>query len=237
MSTNATEADAVPSTTAPGKQLLIEAALRLISSSRSLSSIGLRELAREAGLNPNTFYRHFRDVDDLGLTIIRQIATQLRRPLCELRREAAQRAELNPSTGAVLFGIDIQRGRRVCHETVKLFFDFVEKNPEAFMVGVRELHGPSPVLRVALAELMDDFAVDMARDIIAYKLLPDMLEERVVLQISNLVSRLLFQLSLDYICSPQSRDHVRTMAEEQVVMLFTGASVLQSMGQLQLPAG
>ena len=34
---------------APGKRLLMEAALRLSSQSRSLSSLGLRELAREAG--------------------------------------------------------------------------------------------------------------------------------------------------------------------------------------------
>ncbi|MGS8176830.1 TetR family transcriptional regulator [Pseudomonas aeruginosa] len=62
---------------APGKRALLEAALRLGSSSRSLGAIGLRELAREAGLNPNTFYRHFRDIDDLGLTMIRDISTQL----------------------------------------------------------------------------------------------------------------------------------------------------------------
>ncbi|MDF5872783.1 TetR family transcriptional regulator [Pseudomonas aeruginosa] len=60
---------------APGKRALLEAALRLGSSSRSLGAIGLRELAREAGLNPNTFYRHFRDIDDLGLTMIRDIST------------------------------------------------------------------------------------------------------------------------------------------------------------------
>lgn len=36
---------------APGKRALLEAALRLGSSSRSLGAIGLRELAREAGLN------------------------------------------------------------------------------------------------------------------------------------------------------------------------------------------
>ncbi|KRW59973.1 TetR family transcriptional regulator [Pseudomonas sp. TTU2014-080ASC] len=221
-------------TSAPGKQSLIDAALRLTSTSRSISSVGLRELAREAGLNPNTFYRHFRDVDDLGLTIIRQIAAQLRQPLCALRREAAERAELSPSTGAKLFGIDLQRGRLVCHETVELFFDFVEQNPEAFMVGVRELHGPSPVLRVALAELMHDFAEDMAEDIIAYKLLPDMLTRAQVLEISSLISRNLFQAALDYIGFPERRQAVRAMAEEQIVMLFTGASVLQSMGQLQL---
>ncbi|MDF5940116.1 TetR family transcriptional regulator [Pseudomonas aeruginosa] len=69
---------------APGKRALLEAALRLGSSSRSLGAIGLRELAREAGLNPNTFYRHFRDIDDLGLTMIRDISTQLRQPLRQL---------------------------------------------------------------------------------------------------------------------------------------------------------
>ena len=80
---------------APGKRLLMEAALRLTSTSRSLSSLGLRELAREAGLNPNTFYRHFRDVDDLGLAVIRDISTQLREPL----RACAGRPRRVPISG------------------------------------------------------------------------------------------------------------------------------------------
>ena len=136
---------------APGKRLLMDAALRLTSTSRSLSSLGLRELAREAGLNPNTFYRHFRDVDDLGLTVIGEITRLLRQPLRDLRREAAQRAVRDDGpTVPKLLGIDLGRGRRVCHETVQLFFDFVAEHPEAFIIGVRELHGASPVLREAL---------------------------------------------------------------------------------------
>ena len=47
-----------------GKLKLIQAALRLITETRSLTSLGLRELAREAGLNPNTFYRHFKSLDE-----------------------------------------------------------------------------------------------------------------------------------------------------------------------------
>lgn len=220
---------------APGKTLLLEAALRLTSTSRSLSNLGLRELAREAGLNPNTFYRHFKDVDDLGLTMIRQISTQLRQPLRDLRREAAERAVQSPSKSvAMLFGIDLDRGRRVCHETVQLFFDFVAQHPEAFIIGVRELHGASAVLRVALQEVMDEFGADMAEDIVAFKLLPDIVNPGVVLQVSNLISRNLFQLSLDYIGQPERREAICALAEEQIVMLFTGASVLQSLGQLRL---
>ena len=221
---------------APGKRLLLDAALRLTSTSRSLSSLGLRELAREAGLNPNTFYRHFKDVDDLGLAVIREIATQLRQPLRDLRREAALRAvQASQEDRPKLLGIDLGRGRRVCHETVQLFFDFVGDHAEAFILGVRELHGASPVLRAALGEVMDAFGADMAEDIVEFKLLPGSVEPAVVLQVSNLISRNLFQLSLDYIGQPERQAALRALAEEQIVMLFTGASVLQSLGQLRLP--
>ncbi|MFZ6046428.1 TetR family transcriptional regulator [Pseudomonas sp. CR3202] len=215
---------------APGKRLLMEAALRLGSRSRSLGSLGLRELAREAGLNPNTFYRHFKDVDDLGLAIIRNIATQLRQPLRDLRREAAARAVQGDGGGVPkLLGIDLGRGRRVCHETVQLFFDFVDGHAEAFIIGVRELHGASPVLRAALGEVMDDFAADMAEDVREYQLLPALVAEPVVRRVSRLVSRNLFQMSLDYIGEPERREAIRAEAEEQVLFLFTGASVLQAL--------
>ncbi|MCY1275390.1 HTH-type transcriptional repressor FabR [compost metagenome] len=216
---------------APGKRLLMEAALRLGAQSRSLGGLGLRELAREAGLNPNTFYRHFKDVDELGLAIIRSIAAQLRQPLRELRREAAARAvQGDGGVQPTLMGIDLGRGRRVCHETVQLFFDFVENNTAAFTIGVRELHGASPVLRAALAEVMEDFAADMAEDVREYKLLPALVAEPVVRRVSRLVSRNLFQLSLDYIGEPERREAIRAEAEEQVLFLFTGASVLQAVG-------
>lgn len=215
---------------APGKRLLMEAALRLASSRRSLSSIGLRELAREAGLNPNTFYRHFADVDDLGLAIIRDIATQLRQPLRALRREAAERAPAAGAAAHLPLGLDFARGQRVCQETVRLFFDFVEQNPEAFVIGVRELHGPSPVLREALGKVMDDFGADMAEDIAQFHLLPNVPEAEVE-QLSRAISRQLFQQSLDYLELPEGRrEEVCALAERQILLLFTGASVLQALG-------
>lgn len=222
-------------TDAPGKRQLMAAALRLSSSSRSLSSLGLRELAREAGLNPNTFYRHFRDLDDLGMALIADIATQLRQPLRALRREAAARAACCEQLKLpMLFGIDLQRGRRVTHETVQLFFDFVDQQPAVFILGVRELHGSSPLLRQALMTVMDEFAADMALDILEFKLLPSNLEHAQVRQISQLVSHGLFAQVLDYLAQPERKARNRALAEEQIILLFTGAAVLQSLGQLQL---
>ncbi|MCF8167246.1 MAG: TetR family transcriptional regulator, partial [Rhodoferax sp.] len=38
---------------------LLQAALALIGQGRSFTSLGIREIAREAGMVPNAFYRHF----------------------------------------------------------------------------------------------------------------------------------------------------------------------------------
>jgi AcrR family transcriptional regulator len=216
---------------AQGKRLLMEAALRLSSQTRSLSSLGLRELAREAGLNPNTFYRHFCNIDELGLAVIGELAEQLRQPLCDLRREAAQRAGAPAATA----GIDLVRGQRVCHETVQLFFAFVGEHPQAFMLGMRELHGASPVLREALRRVMDDFAADMAADIDELQLLPG-LDRIAVSEVSAMISRQLFQLSLDYIEQPARREAICAQAEAQIMMMFAGATLLQGLGALRFSA-
>lgn len=214
---------------AQGKRLLMDAAVRLMAHSRSLSSLGLRELAREAGLNPNTFYRHFQSVDELGLAIIRHIAMQLREPLRELRRQAAASAnEFVP--GPLIFGADLNRGRLVCNRTVRLFFDFVERNPHAFIVGMRELHGASPVLRQSLREIMDEFAEDMAEDMQVLQLAPG-LDIDTVRRLSSLISRQLFQTSLDYLEQEGRREQICAQAEELIINLFAGAMLLHSLDQ------
>ncbi|WP_137885382.1 TetR family transcriptional regulator [Pseudomonas sp. 2FE] len=221
---------------AQGKRLLMNAALRLAAESRSLSRLGLRELARAAGLNPNTFYRHFKTVDDLGLALIGEMAAQIRQPLRDLRRQAAQRADdslCEVAAKALPLGIDLGRGRRVCCETVELFFAFVADNPQAFIVGMRELHGASPVLREALRRVMDEFADDMAEDIGELQLLPS-LDKAAIRQVSSLISRQLFQQSLDYIEQPERRTAICAQAQAQILMMFAGATLLQSLGVLKL---
>ena len=48
------------------RRSLVEAAFSQLSAERSFASLSLREVAREAGIAPTSFYRHFRDVDELG---------------------------------------------------------------------------------------------------------------------------------------------------------------------------
>lgn len=49
------------------KEELFQAALNLIGPQKSISSLSLREVAREAGIAPNSFYRHFKDIDELAI--------------------------------------------------------------------------------------------------------------------------------------------------------------------------
>ena len=60
------------------RQALLDAALRLSTSGRSFSSISLREVAREVGLVPTAFYRHFQDMDHLGQELLDQVALHLK---------------------------------------------------------------------------------------------------------------------------------------------------------------
>lgn len=223
---------------AQGKRLLMEAALRLTARSRSLSAVGLRELAREAGLNPNTFYRHFKSIDELGLAIIEEMARQIRQPLRDLRRQAA--AAVMPEAGTHASweenpALALQRGMMVTQQTVRLFLDYTLEHPNAFIMGVRELHGASPVLRTALRQMMKDFAADMAADIQALNLLP-LRDEQAIQEVATVVSREMFQLSMDYIEQPEQREAIRRHAETMITNLFTGASVLNGYGHLLLRA-
>ena len=88
-----------PASASPGRKPVISrdnviaAALKLLGPQRSVSSLSLREVAREAGIAPNSFYRQFRDMDELAVALIDRAGSSLR----EIIGEARQRARSNRS--------------------------------------------------------------------------------------------------------------------------------------------
>jgi AcrR family transcriptional regulator len=90
---------------------LIDAALALIGPHRSISTISLREVAREAGIAPNSFYRHFRDVDELSIALIEQAGTALRQIIGKARhRASADHSVVRTSLEAFLEQLDADEG-------------------------------------------------------------------------------------------------------------------------------
>ncbi len=64
----------------------MEAALRLVDE-RGFSSLSLREVAREAGIVPTGFYRHFQDLDELGFALVDESFRSLRQMLRGARED------------------------------------------------------------------------------------------------------------------------------------------------------
>jgi AcrR family transcriptional regulator len=130
---------------AASRRLLIDAAVGL-SARHGFAALSLREVCREAGLAPTAFYRHFKDMDELGLALVDEVAVSLRR----LMRQARRRAE--------------GKGSRVEASAVA-FVDFIRRNANLFRILMGERLGSSPAFRKALRREMNLFVNELAEDL------------------------------------------------------------------------
>ncbi|MFA9203710.1 MAG: HTH-type transcriptional repressor FabR [Flavobacteriales bacterium] len=93
------------------REELLDAALHLVGPHRSISTLGLREIAREAGIAPNSFYRHFRDVDALAIALIERAGTELRSIIGEARQRAStQRSVVQTSMEVFMEQLRAEQG-------------------------------------------------------------------------------------------------------------------------------
>lgn len=124
---------------------LLQAALRLIGEGSSFTSLGIREIAREAGIMPNAFYRHFRNTDELGLALVDEVTITLRR----LLREARQ--------------VDLAQGDML-RRSVQVYQRYVKQNRLQFLFISCERTGGSRILRMAIRNEVMHFTNEMAQD-------------------------------------------------------------------------
>lgn len=124
------------------RRLLVDAALNQLSAERSFSNLSLREVAKEAGLAATSFYRHFNDMDELGLTLVDEAGLTLR----QLMRQARQR---------------IEKGGSVIQISVFTFMEFIEANGNVFRLLLRERSGTSPEFRAAVNREIRYFTMEL----------------------------------------------------------------------------
>src|SRR6185503_4978556 len=128
------------------RQALLDAALRLLED-QSLSSISLREVTRAAGIVPAAFYRHFPDMDSLGVALVEASLEPLRTALRAVRADLADSEEI------------IRRSVRVLASQVR-------EHPELFRFVARERHGGVQPVRRAIREQLRRFADELADDLL-----------------------------------------------------------------------
>lgn len=119
---------------------LLRAALRL-AAAHGFASLGLREVAREAGIAPTSFYRHFADMQELGATLSGELVGEA---IAEVRQ--AVRTAQGPS-GAVLWDA---------------MFAVSVRDPELMRFLVAEQVGSSPSLRASLQRQLASLAHELA---------------------------------------------------------------------------
>ncbi|VAW69887.1 Unsaturated fatty acid biosythesis repressor FabR, TetR family [hydrothermal vent metagenome] len=125
------------------RRMIIDAAFRLLNQERSYSSLSLREVTREAGIAPTSFYRHFEGMEELGLTMVDEGGVALR----QLMRKARQR---------------IRDQGSVIHTSVETFMEFIQNSPQVFRLLLRERSGTSLAFRKAVSREFQYFVVELA---------------------------------------------------------------------------
>ncbi|WP_417762319.1 HTH-type transcriptional repressor FabR [Shewanella sp.] len=125
------------------RRALVDAAFNQLSAERSFSSLSLREVAREANIAPTSFYRHFKDMNELGMTMVDEGGLALR----QMMRKGRQRADA---------------GGSVIRISVETFMEVLDSNPNVFRILLHERSGTSAPFRAAVEREIDHFISELA---------------------------------------------------------------------------
>jgi AcrR family transcriptional regulator len=127
------------------RQALLDAALELLED-QSFSSLSLRQVTRAAGIVPTGFYRHFDDMEELGLALIDESFRTLRTMI--------RAARTDPRTND-----------RMIRNSVELLVGYVHEHDTHFRFIARERFGGVAALRQAIRVEIRLFASDLATDL------------------------------------------------------------------------
>src|ERR1700712_1070585 len=128
------------------RHALLDAARGLMESGRGFGSLSLREVAKTAGIVPTGFYRHFDDMDHLGLALVSEVGQTFRETIRLVRHNE------NINSGII-------------DASVRIFLDVVAANRSQFLFLAREQYGGSVKVRHALGALREAIIADLATDL------------------------------------------------------------------------
>jgi AcrR family transcriptional regulator len=195
---------------ATGKKLLMEAAARL-AARQGATSLVLREIAREAGLNHNTFYRHFDDLESMMQAIVESFGAQLRQGLSDAR------ATLRP-------------GEIPTQKVIGWLFDFARSHSDVFIVAMRERFGPPGPVRDAVQRLLEQLTEDAQRDLTMSGFLPDV-DPDYMRRVLGVSVNEVFRNCIEYLEKPRRRQELLAATQELFETMLAGAVVLASRGR------
>lgn len=199
------------------RHALMDAARHLMESGRGFGSLSLREVAKTAGIVPTGFYRHFDDMDQLGLALVREVGQTFRETIRLVRHNEF-----------VMGGI--------IDASVRIFLDVVAANRSQFLFLAREQYGGSLPVRQAIGALRENISTDLATDL---GLMPklDHLGPAGLAVMADLIVKSVFATLPDIIDPPSEPlpEHLTPQAKitQQLRFIFIGLKHWQGLGSTE----
>ena len=125
------------------RQKLMDAATVLLASGRSFDTLSLREIAKLAGIAPTSFYRHFHDMEGLGLALIEEHGAGLLTLMHRVREQASE-------------------GHSVIRASVETLFEYIFSNQGVSRMILQESLARESAFRKAAKKLFVSMSVDLA---------------------------------------------------------------------------
>jgi len=125
------------------RQRLMNAAAGQLALGRSFDTLSLREVAKLAGIAPTSFYRHFHDMEGLGLALIEEHGVGLLTLMHRVREQASE-------------------GRSVIRASVETLFDYIFSNQGVSRMILQESMAREGVFRIAAEKLYISLSKDLA---------------------------------------------------------------------------
>lgn len=195
--------------TAISRDDLLAAALALIGPHRSVSTLSLREVAREAGIAPNSFYRQFRDMDELTVALIDLAGRSLRTIIGEARQRAASSE------------------RSVIRLSVETFIEQLRADDKLLHVLLREGSAGSDAFKHAVDRELNYFEDELRLDLIRLAAADGgaVLHEPAL--VSKAITRLVFAMGATAVDQPPEKDaELIEQVSQMLRMIITGARTI-----------
>ncbi|WP_137818557.1 TetR family transcriptional regulator [Pseudomonas sp. 2FG] len=199
------------------RQALMDAARNLMDSGRGFGSLSLREVTRSAGIVPTGFYRHFSDMDQLGLALVTEVGETFRETIRRVRHNEFELGGL----------IDA---------SVRIFLSAVSANRSQFLFLAREQFGGSLPVRQALATQREGITADLVADLQLIDKLQH-LDTPALAVLADLVVKTVFATLPELIDPPATElpAHLTPQAKmiQQLRFIFIGTKHWQGLGSAQ----
>jgi len=186
---------------------LLAAALRLIGPHRSVSSLSLREVAREAGIAPNSFYRQFRDMDELTVALIDLSGRSLRTII-----------------GSARHRVTTQRG--IVRTSIETFMQQLRADDKLLHVLLREGMVGSDAFKQAVDRELTFFEEELRHDLVRLAAAEGKALYAPAL-VSKAITRLVFAMGATAMDLPRERDpELVDQISTMVRMIISGSRAI-----------